>query len=153
MLWCLYCSLWKDSTSFLSISLLNLRSVVGWVYQQRSKHRQVKIMKHVRIVANYVILAKRIKLQHVSNLRSLQNLGFEQTSKKFIEIFVPNNFYRKKTVVKTISVAIASSSDVRCFDLYLINIFTKPTKAERYTDVMFKLAFYILFFTVEDLNL
>ena len=110
-------------------------------------------MKHVRIVANYVILTKWIKLQHVSNLRSLQNLGFEQTSKKFIEIFVPNNFYRKKTVVETISVAIASSFDVRCFDLYLIYIFTKPTKAERYTDVMFKLAFYILFVTVEDLNL
>ena len=55
--------------------------------------------------------------------------------------------------METISVAINGSSDVCCFDLYLINIFTKPRKAERCTDVMFKLAFYCLSVTVEDLNL
>ena len=38
-----------------------------------------------------------------------------------------------------ISVAINDSSDMLCFDLYLINIFAKSTKAERYTDFMFKL--------------
>ena len=38
---------------------------------------------------------------------------------------------REKTVVETILVVITDSSDVRCFDLYLINIFTKSTKAER----------------------
>ena len=53
----------------------------------------------------------------------------------------------------TISVAITGSSDMRCLDLYLINIFTKSKKAERYTDVMFTLAFYCLSVTVEDLNL
>ena len=53
----------------------------------------------------------------------------------------------------TISVAITGSSDMRCLDLYLINIFTKSRKAERYTDVMFKLAFYCLSVTVEGLNL
>ena len=55
--------------------------------------------------------------------------------------------------METISVAINGSSDVRCFDLYLINIFTKSRKAERCADVMFKLAFYCLSVTVEHLNL
>ena len=55
--------------------------------------------------------------------------------------------------METISVAINGSSDVHCFDLYLINIFMKSRKAERCTDVMFKLAFYCLSVTVEDLNL
>ena len=58
----------------------------------------------------------------------------------------------KKAIVETISVGITGSSDVHCFDLYLINIFTKLTKAERWTDVMFKLAFYCLSVIVEDLN-
>ena len=55
--------------------------------------------------------------------------------------------------MKTISVAITGSSDICCFDLYLINMFTKSRKAERCTDFMFKLAFYCLPVTVEDLNL
>ena len=37
----------------------------------------------------------------------------------------------KKAIVETISVGITGSSDVHCFDLYLINIFKKLTKAER----------------------
>ena len=52
-----------------------------------------------------------------------------------------------------ISVTITGSSDMHCLDLYLINIFTKYRKAERCTDVMFKLTFYCLSVTVEDLNL
>ena len=59
----------------------------------------------------------------------------------------------EKTVMETISVAITGSSDMRCFDLYLINIFKKSRKAERCTDVMFKLPSYFLSVTVEDLNL
>ena len=55
--------------------------------------------------------------------------------------------------METISVAINGSSEVRCFDLYLTNIFAKSRKVERCTDVMFKLAFYCLSVTVEDLNL
>ena len=55
--------------------------------------------------------------------------------------------------METISVAITGSSDMRCLDLYLINIFTKSRKAERCTYVMFKLPFYCLSVTVEDLNL
>ena len=43
--------------------------------------------------------------------------------------------------MKTISVAITGSSNMRWLDLYLINIFTKSRKAERCTNVMFKLAF------------
>ena len=54
--------------------------------------------------------------------------------------------------METISVVISGSSDMRCLDLDLINIFTKSRKAERCTDVMFKLDFY-LSVTVEDLNL
>ena len=49
--------------------------------------------------------------------------------------------------------AINGSSDVLCFDLYLINIFSKSTKSERCTDVIFKLTLYSLSVTVEDLNL
>ena len=49
-------------------------------------------MKHATTGANYAILTKRIKLQHEKNLesylKSMQNVGFEQTSKKFTEIFV-----------------------------------------------------------------
>ena len=60
---------------------------------------------------------------------------------------------QEKNVVETISVAINDSSDVLCFDLYLRNVFVKSTKAERSTDVMFKLTLYFLSVTVEDLNL
>ena len=55
--------------------------------------------------------------------------------------------------MKTITVTINDSSDVLCFDLYLIDIFPKSRKAERCTDVMFKLTLYCLSVTVEDLNL
>ena len=48
---------------------------------------------------------------------------------------------------------ITDSSNVRCLELYLINIFTKSTKAERCTDITFKLIFYCLFVATEDLNL
>ena len=55
-------------------------SVAGWVYQQRSKYRQVKIMEHTRTYANYAILIKKVKLQHekkpVLNLKSIQGVGF-----------------------------------------------------------------------------
>ena len=58
----------------------------------------------------------------------------------------------KKTVMETISVDI--TSDIRCVDLYLINIFTKSWKAERCTDVIFKPAFYfcLLLFKIEICN-
>ena len=43
--------------------------------------------------ANYTILTKWVKLQHekkpLSNLLSIQSVGFEQTFMKFIEIFIP----------------------------------------------------------------
>ena len=49
-------------------------------------------MEHAKTGANYVILTKRIKLQHEKNaasyFKSMQNVGCEQTSAKFIEIFV-----------------------------------------------------------------
>ena len=50
-------------------------------------------MKHVRTDANYAILTKRVKLQHekkpVSNLLSMQSVGFQQTFMKFLEFFAP----------------------------------------------------------------
>ena len=127
--------------------------VAGWVYQQRSEYRQVKIIHHASTDANYAKLNKRVKQQHekkpVSNLLSMQSVGFDQTLNKFIEIFIS---LHEKNVEETISVAINDSSDVRCLDLYLINIFTKSTKAERCTDIKFKLTLYCLSVTVEDLN-
>ena len=85
----------------------------------------------------------------------MQVVGFEQISKKFIEIFVPQKYflYRKKIVEETIPVAINDSSDLLCFDLYLVCIFAKSTKEKRYTDVMFKLRPDCFSVTVEDLNL
>ena len=53
---------------------------------------RVKITKHVRTGTNHIILTKRIKLQLEKklalNLKSMQNVGFEQPFTKFIEIFV-----------------------------------------------------------------
>ena len=49
--------------------------------------------------------------------------------------------------------AINDSSGVLCFDLYLINISAKSTKAKRCTDIMFKLTLHCLSVTAEDLNL
>ena len=60
---------------------------------------------------------------------------------------------KKKNVVETISVVITDSSDVPCLELYLINMFTRSTKAERCTDITFKLTLYCLTVTVEDQNL
>ena len=50
-------------------------------------------MKDTKTDANYYTLIKRVKLQHemtpVLNLKSTQNVCFEQTFTKFVEIFVP----------------------------------------------------------------
>ena len=59
----------------------------------------------------------------------------------------------KKPIVEIILVAITDTFDVHYFDQYLINIFTKSMKAERWTDIMFELTFYCLSATVEDINL
>ena len=62
-----------------------LGSVAGWVYQQRSKYREVEIMKHAMTDTNYAtkLITKQVKLQQekkpVSSLISMQSLGFEQT--------------------------------------------------------------------------
>ena len=59
----------------------------------------------------------------------------------------------EKNGVETIPVAVNDSSDVLSFDHFLINTFENSMKAERYTNVMFKLTLYCLYVTVEDLNL
>ena len=55
--------------------------------------------------------------------------------------------------METISVVITDISDVQCLDLYITNMITKSTKAERCTDIKFKLTLSCLSVTVEDLNL
>ena len=54
-------------------------SVVDFIYQQRSKCRQVKATKHASTGTNYAILTKWVKEQHerkpVSNLKSMQKWG------------------------------------------------------------------------------
>ena len=58
-------------------------NVAGWVYQQKLKYIQVKIIKHARTDASYAILTKCVNLQHEKkpkwNLLSMQSVGFEQT--------------------------------------------------------------------------
>ena len=59
---------------FLAFHLWIPGSVANWVYQQRSKYRQVENMKHARTDVNYIIsMRKQVKLQHekkpVSNLK------------------------------------------------------------------------------------
>ena len=49
-------------------------------------------MKHARADANYAILTKR-ENKPVSNLVSVQSVGFEQIFRKFIEIFVPQELF------------------------------------------------------------
>ena len=50
-------------------------------------------MKHGRKNASYIVLTKRVKLQHekkpVLNVISKQSVGFEQTIGKLIKIFIP----------------------------------------------------------------
>ena len=50
-------------------------------------------MKDASTDVNYAILTKRVKLQHekkpVSNLKSVQSVGFEETFTIFTEIFIP----------------------------------------------------------------
>ena len=54
--------------------------------------------------------------------------------------------------METMSVALDDGSSVLCFHLYLINIFSKSTKEERCTSVMFQLTL-CLSVTVEDPDL
>ena len=57
-----------------------------------SDQRQVKITKHASTGTNYATLTRQVKVQHkkkpVSNSKSMESEGFEQISRKFIEIFV-----------------------------------------------------------------
>ena len=65
--------------------------------------------------------------------------------------FHKNNFFiGKKTSLKQ-SQRPSKIADVLCFGLYVVNVFEKSTKAERCTDVIFKLTLYYV--TVENLNL
>ena len=65
-------------------------SIAGWVYQQISNCRQLKNAKHASAGTNYAILTKRVKVQHEKkSVKSMEIVGFGQTSTKFIEIFVP----------------------------------------------------------------
>ena len=77
---------------FLRISLLNLGKCFRCIYQEILKYRQVKITKHASTGTNYAILTKWVKVQHenkfVLKYGECLPTAFEQTSTKFIEIFV-----------------------------------------------------------------
>ena len=110
---------------------------------------EIKVQKS----KSYETCKDRCKLSHIN--QTGQTTTWKETSiefKKYREcrlwanignlwrfLFCKKNFFmRKKNIVETILVAIVDSSDVRCFDLYL-NIFMKYTKAERCTNIKFKL--------------
>ena len=69
-------------------------------------------MKHANTGRNYAILSKSVKVEHEKkpelNLKSMQIVGFQQASTKFLRFLsCKNNFFiGKKTVVETFSVAI-----------------------------------------------
>ena len=46
-------------------------------------------MKHASTGTNYATLTKRVKVKHEVISKSIQIVGFEQTSMKFIKIFIP----------------------------------------------------------------
>ena len=137
-------------------------SSAGCIYQQRSKYRQVKITKHA---------SKKNKL-HLINQTGQSTTWIETCIKfkKYIECSFWANIHKiwwnfhsvsiislyetiSYSIVQTMSVVINDSSDVLCFDLYLINTTAKFTKEERCTDLTFKLTLYCSSVTVEDLNL
>ena len=88
-------------------------------------------------------------------MKRIQSVGFEQSTKNLLRFsFRKNNFsIGKKDVVETTSKAINNSSDLLCFDLCLMNIFEKSSKAERWRDVLFKVTLYCFSVTAKDLNL
>ena len=108
---------------------------------------------------NCAILTKRVKLQQKETYIEFNKYAECRLWANIYDIYWDFrsagiiSLQEKKTIVEIISVAITDSSDMRCLDLYLINIFTKSTKAERCTDITFKLTLHCLSVTVEDLNL
>ena len=97
------------------------------------------------------LLTKHIRVQHekkpVSIFESMQIVRIKQTSTKFLE-------KKMKKIVKNLLWKLSHWLSVillMCFDLYLINIFVKSTKAERCSDIMFKLTLYCLFVTAGDI--
>ena len=97
------------------------------------------------------LLTKHVRVQHekkpVSIFESMQIVRIKQTSTKFLE-------KKMKKIVKNLLWKLSHWLSVillMCFDLYLINIFVKSTKAERCSDIMFKLTLYCLFVTAGDI--
>ena len=76
-----------------------LGSVASWVYQQRSKYRQRKIMKHAKPDTNYAILIKGVKLQHENKpeLNLNERVRFERTITNLLRFsFCKKKFFRGK---------------------------------------------------------
>ena len=97
------------------------------------------------------LLTKHVRVQNekkpVSIFESMQIVRIKQTSTKFLE-------KKMKKIVKNLLWKLSHWLSVillMCFDLYLINIFVKSTKAERCPDIMFKLTLYCLFVTAGDI--
>ena len=132
-LWCQYCQLWKDSTSLLSISFLNFRNYFWLRLPAEVKVQTSKSYATCKGDGNYAILTKLFKLQDkkkpISNLLNIQSVGFEQRFMKFID-----------------------SSDVWCLELYLINTFTKSTKADRCRCSSWLFFVYLLLLKIQIYN-
>ena len=123
-LWCHYCQLWKDPTPFLRISFLIFGNLCWLGLPAAIK---------VQTSKNYETCKERCKLYHNNQTGqterrketciklSMHSAGYEQTFLKFID-----------------------SSDVWCLELYLINTFTKSTKAERCTRSSWHFFVYLL---------
>ena len=145
----------KDSTPFLSISLLNL----GECCRLHFSAAEIK----VQTSKNYETSKHRYQLHHINQM--VQSTTWKDACikfKKYADCKFWVNIYkiywdfcsvRMILYMKKILVAFWDSSDVLCFDLHLINIFAKSTKAETCTDAMLKLTLNCLSVTVEDLNL
>ena len=150
--------LWQDSTPLLSISLLNLGKCCRLRLPAVSKvqtNRNYETCEHVYKLCNINQTGQsttwketRIEFKKYAEGRFRENIHkiyWNFCSVRIISLL-------EKNVLETISKAINDSFDVLCFYLCLIDIFEKSMKAERCTDVMFKLTLYCLSVTVEDLN-
>ena len=96
-------------------------------------------MKHANTGRNYAILTKLVKVEHEKkpelNLKSMQIVGFQQASTKFLRFSsCKNNFFIGKKTCGNLLSGYNDSSNVLCFDLYLINLFAKSMK-DRYEDI------------------
>ena len=72
------------------------------------------------------------------HLRNLLRFSFRKDN-----FFTQKKKTKKQNTVETTLVATTDSSNARCFDLRLRNIFPQSTKTQRWTYIMFKLTLFV----------